>query len=273
MDSLRCIAVDWSGAASDIEQLAHIWIAVVESGRFLSLKNGVTRDEAVKELKKEIESPPVVIGLDFAFSFPKWYLDYKGLDSARGLWKVAKRKGETWLSGKCCPFWGRPGDFKSRPKCLTKDRQFRQTDWDHKKYQPKSVFQVYGSGAVGTGTIRGMPKLVELQDAKATIWPFDAPRPGTANVIEIYPRLIYGKSVTNSGGVRGRDGRRNYLNRLDFYIEKHWREIMIGSADAFDAGVSALVMSHNAGALRELKQTKESRRLLEGEIWSPPRCK
>ena len=181
MESVSCIAVDWSGSKDEGGQRKHIWLAEAESGRLIRLENRRTRDEVVAVLVEEIESGgSVVIGLDFAFSFPEWYLQRCNRQNVRTLWDLAAEKGDQWLAGDTCPFWGRPGRYQKRPANLTVDLRFRQTDEDH---GGKSVFQVYGAGAVGTGTIRGLPALARLQDAGATIWPFDAPNAGRPNVM------------------------------------------------------------------------------------------
>ena len=44
---------------------------------------------------------------------------------------------------------------------------------------------------------------------------------------------------------------------------------MVGNENAFDAGVSALVMSKHAGEFRNLKSTLQPPMSLEGEIWRP----
>ena len=270
MERVTCIAVDWSGSEGEEAQLAHIWLAVAESDSLIRLKNGLTRDEAIAMLVKEIESgDEVVIGFDFAFSFPQWYLLHRKLCCVHELWDLAEREGEEWLSGLRWPFWGRPGPYQKRPGNLKDLFQFRQTDRDHRSSRPKSVFQVYGSGAVGTGTVRGLPALARLQDAGAAIWPFDVPEPGRPSVIEIYPRLFYGREVINNGSVGGRDSRKSYLETHYAHLERHWRDSMIGSADAFDAGVSALVMSAYAGDLRRLEQASQAPKSFEGEIWFP----
>ena len=263
---MKCIAVDWSG--SDEEgQLAHIWLAIAEASGLVRLMNGLTRDEAVSMLVGEIKlGDPVVIGLDFAFSFPERYLVREGIQNARGLWDRAEQQGEEWLNGQTWPFWGRKGPYRKRPQDLVETMQFRETDRAH---GAQSVFKIYTAGAVGTGTVRGLPLLARLKDAGAAIWPFDPPNPGGATVVEIYPRVFYGHGVTNNARVNGRDSRRAYLGAEYPGLERHWRDVMVGSGDAFDAGVSALVMSANAGNLRTLAPAHQRPQSVEGQIWLP----
>ena len=130
------------------------------------------------------------------------------------------------------------------------------------------MFKIAGSGHVGTGTIRGIPELARLRKAGARIWPFDAPQSGRSLVVEIYPRWFYGNAVTNNWTVAGRDSRRDYLEQKYCFLKRHWKDTMIGSPDAFDAGVSALVMSDNSKELLALQQATDRQSLLEGKIWS-----
>lgn len=211
----------------------------------------------------------VVIGLDFAFSFPEWYLQHRQLVGARGLWGLAGAEGEEWLNGNTWPFWGRCGRYLKFPEDLGQHPQFRRTEEDHPDFQPSSVFHVSGGGDVGTGTIRGLPALSRLQAAGAAIWPFNNANPGGATVIEIYPRLFYGRALTNNGSVQGRNDRTNFLEENHPHLEQHWKDTMIGSADAFDAGVSALVMSEHAGELCHLQAAAQPPYSVEGIIWSP----
>ena len=271
MEGVRYIAVDWSGNARRSEQGKAIRLAVVEAGQLVRLEGGRTRDEVMDLLAGEVKSGgrPAIIGFDFAFSFPQWYLQWRKLDNAGDLWHLAAKEQEVWLNGQTWPFWGKPGPYQHLPCDLGEDRRFRQTDVGRENGTPKSVFQVNGAGAVGTGTIRGLPALPRLQNAGAAIWPFDEPRPDGATVIEIYQRLFYGPAVRTSNSAAGQNSRREYLEQQYAHVEQHWRDDMIESGDAFDAGVSALVMSANGSNLRDLRRETDLRKLLEGEIWSP----
>ena len=272
MGNVRCIAVDWSGAADARDQLAHISFAIAEGGHLIRLRNGLTRVEVIDLVLEEFEREgPLFIGLDFAFSFPQWYLEHRRRGNVLALWNLVATDGEQWLEGQTWPFWGLPGPYQRRPETLTPEMEFRHTDEALRLlgYQPFSVFQMNGVGSVGKQSVRGIPELIRLRDAGAAIWPFDAPVPGRPVVIELYPRVLYGRAVINNGAVAGRDSRQNYLNNIYAHLEQHWRDNMTGSADAFDAGVSALVMSAHAGDLQGLHQAADPRELLEGNIWMP----
>lgn len=253
---MRCAAVDWSGRRSGAERF--IWIAEAVDGRLTFLENGRTRAEAVEWL---LRRRPDVVGLDFAFSFPAWYCRTRGWSSGPAVWKgVVGEGGERLLRDELDPFWGRttrrPVPHPGRPS-------LRETE---RGLATKSPFQIGGAGAVGTGSIRGMPHLLELRIGGFAVWPFDAPaEPPVA--IEIYPRALYPPSVGLPRLVkRDRSSRRRHLAR--WFAAEPLLQRAATSEDAFDAAVSALVMSAHAAELAALPALPE--RALEGEIWLPP---
>src|SRR5579871_2490080 len=105
----RFLAIDWSGREPAAGQRRHIYIASWCEGA-VTLKNGYTRDEVCDYLLEAVEQiPELVVGLDFAFSFPAWWLREIGCSSAPELWQRAAQEGERWLKECREPFWGRPG--------------------------------------------------------------------------------------------------------------------------------------------------------------------
>lgn len=269
---MRCIAVDWSGADKVQGQFAGIWLAVARDHALCRLINGLTRDELCEALIEETKlDGEVVIGLDFAFSYPQWFLEEHQVKDAPSMWQLAEREGDYWLKHMPDPFWGaKTNSAKEKPEALRhhRGREFRQTDLANSSQhsQPKSTFQLFGQGAVGAGTVRGLPFLSKLQSAGAAIWPFDAPMDAT--VVEIYPRLLYKSPVTNNMTVKGRDSRRKHLTDHYPHVEQHWNDIMVGNDNAFDAGVSALVMAEHCEQFFQLNEGAGVQ-LLEGEIWRP----
>lgn len=251
---MRVVAVDWSGSLGAAAQRRHIWMATAGQGSVTGLRGGRTRREVVDDLVElAAASPEVVVGLDFAFSFPAWFLRDHGLTTPHDLWRLAARDGEAWLRECAAPFWGRPG--RCRPAL---EEHLRRTEREH--VPAKSAFQVGGAGAVGTGTVRGMPFLAELHDAGFSIWPFDPPGPPT--VVEIYPRAL-----TGAVHKRDADDRCRYLD--GFGLAPAFRSLAEAGEDAFDAAVSALVMSRHEEELRNLGPSAEACTRLEGEIWAP----
>jgi hypothetical protein len=166
-------------------------MAIVEDGVFCVLENGRSRPEVRDELiRLRRMSGRLVVGIDFAFGFPKWYADANGWRCGRDIWRAAHRDGESWLISGAAPFWGRT---TKRPQ--HSGPALRRTE-QAVGGSPRSIFQIGGAGAVGTGSIRGMCVLDELADAGFAVWPFEPA--GEATIIEIYLRLFTGKVVESS---------------------------------------------------------------------------
>ena len=234
-------------------------MAVVRDGRLIELANGFTRDEVIGRLiSRAAVDPKMIVGLDFSFSFPAWFLGQHGATDVTAFWEVVKESGEGWLSMCQPPFWGRPGT--TRP---VGPELFRATDRAFEPVggiRPKSVFQIGGAGAVGTGTIRGIPHLLRLQQAGFSIWPFFPT--GLPLVIEAYPRAMTGPVNKSS-----RAARASYLDGWAMPVEL--RPLAEQSDDAFDAAITALRMSRHVEDLRRLMPTIDPVARLEGSIWVP----
>ena len=262
---MRCIAVDWSGAKIGASQRNKIWLAEAEEGQLTRLEHGRNREQACRELVAVIRSGgDVVIGLDFAFSYPEWFLRRRRLHCVNELWELAKSEGEEWLERKPYPFWG--GGKSTKPAMKASHTEYRETDEEYRSlgYPAQSTFKLNLPGAVGTGTVRGLPFLLMLQDSGAAIWPFE--KPGRSTVVEIYPRLLYGNNVKKAE----RQSRSVYLSRCFGNLNSSDSQKMKESDDAFDAGISALVMSANADTFAQLEPATGAKKL-EGEIWAPER--
>jgi hypothetical protein len=258
---MEVVAVDWSGAAQGAA--ARIFMAHVVDGVLVSLRNGRTRQQVVDDLVELRAHCPagLVVGLDFSFSFPAWFVRSRHCTSVDDVWRAATREGEDWLAGCDPPFWGRPG--RPRP-VLAEHLRRAEKAISVGGISPKSVFQVGGAGAVGTGSVRGMPYLPQLRQAGFSIWPFDPASPWT--VLEIYPRLMTGP-VRKSN----LEQRTLYLNAGPWSLPPAHAASIIGSEDAFDAGISALVMHDNLADLALLRPTTDPVTLLEGDVWRPPK--
>jgi len=265
----RVIAVDWSGAYEAREQRARIWVAEAQGRRLMHLESGRDRAGVVELLLREkTRDPDFIVGLDFAFSFPAWYLEQHGLRSAPELWERVERDGAQWLAASEWPFWGKPG--QGRPNLPKHLRQTEAKVHRTSGFLPKSVFQISGAGSVGAGSLRGMPVLRRLRDAGFSVWPFDPP--GWPRVVEIYPRVLTGR--VNKSNVEQRTA----------YLRDRWpalhatvpalHALATSSDDAFDAAVSALVMDAHADDLAALAPPGDAAQsapeaTLEGEIWVP----
>ena len=255
------VAVDWSGALQ--RAATRIWLAHVVEGELVTLRNGRTRRQVTDDLAAlRARSPDgLVVGLDFSFSLPAWFVRSEGCTTVDDLWRRVEENGEGWLSGCAPPFWGRPG--RPRP-ALAEPYRRAELAISVGGIRPKSSFQIGGTGAVGTGSIRGMPHLRHLRAAGFGIWPFDPPSRWTA--LEIYPRLLTGP-VRKSDPVR----RREYLEAAPWSVAPEFAAAIIGSDDAFDAAISALVMHHHRHDLATLRPSTDPLTLLEGDVWRPPK--
>ena len=146
---VRALAVDWSGKAQGAER--SIWLAEAREGQLVVLECGRTREQVIEYLiELASEDPEIVVGLDFAFSFPRWWCEARGWTNAREVWSAMVTEGEQILERCDPPFWGRPG--KKRPD----QEGRRQTELEGEGGSAKSAFQIGGAGAVRTGSIRGM---------------------------------------------------------------------------------------------------------------------
>ena len=258
----RVLAIDWSGALVGAE--TKIWLAEVASGRLVRLEGGRDRDAIAEHLVAEAERDPrMVVGLDFAFSLPAWFLEERSLRSAHELWALADREADGWLAACEPPFWGRGP--RPRP-AMPEDRHFRraETALRQRRIWPKSVFQIGGAGAVGTGSLRGMRLLHRLHEAGFSIWPFDPP--GWPLVVEIYPRLLTGPVNKSSDSARASYLAAHYPN-----LGTDLTVLAASSDDAFDAAVSALLMARHLDELQVLPPAEDRQTRLEGAIWEPGR--
>jgi hypothetical protein len=254
---MRVLAVDWSGALSGSDR--KIWLAEARGGVLLRLESERTRPELITYIVEEAaRDPDMVVGFDFAFSMPMWYLEKLSLSSAAELWSLADIQAEDWLEACEAPFWGRRGT--KRPSLID---YLRVTDrLDIRGISPKSVFQLAGPGHVGTGSIRGWPYLNALRRGGFCIWPFDTPQPPIA--LEIYPRVLTGPVKKSSPADRER-----YLRERYPAMDRQMSDLAASTDDAFDATVSALVMADHEASFLDLPQIDDRTTLLEGRIWQP----
>lgn len=241
---MRVAAVDWSGRAVGARR--HIWTALVEDGK-LTLESDRDRMQVGDRLVElALADPVLVVGLDFGFSLPLWFLDHHGLKSGH---EVPEQLAERWLRDCPPPFWGRRGRGRGP------EPQYRLTELQAPAAKP--VFQIGGAGSVGTGSLRGFPLLRRLRAEGFAVWPFDPPELPVA--IEIFPRLL-------TGPVR----KCRLLERRAYLLERGWPEEAALSEDAFDAAVSALRMDRFRRPLQALPEETDPVLRREGRIWFGP---
>jgi len=291
----RVVAVDWSGRVDAAGQRRHIWAGVwtanaVGSEARFTLESGRTRDELTEWLiEMAAETPRMVVGFDFSFSYPAWFLRELGIASAPEFWRsVADGQGERWLHRECEDgrFWGKP---KRKPAEFCGEhahRMLRRAETALKVraliadpvqaakvagIAPKSAFQIGGAGAVGTASLRGMPYLLKLREAGFAVWPFDAPAlQRSPMVVEIYTRLMTG--AVNKSSEAARTAYLAQKRRESALYAGLSRGVLAkakGSEDAFDALVSALVMVEHRGEFEGLRRTEDEVFRMEGQTWVP----
>ncbi len=307
----RIVAIDWSGRVDAAGQRRHIYSAVWtavdalgpaarkrarEQGRagVVQLTNGRTRDETARWLiDLSRATPRMVVGFDFCFSFPDWFVHGEhGCGTGPEFWRlVTEQHGERWLApGQADPrFWGKPG---KRPAEFSGDhlhRMLRSTDISCKLtayipdaeraarvrgITPKSVFQIGGSGSVGTASLRGMPVLLHLREAGFRVWPFDQPQLDEVDpaplVVEMYSRLNTGPVHKSNPAARAA-----YLlakRRSDPTYAHLPTEVLRrarASEDAFDALVSCMAMVEQRPTFARLPPPLDPKYVIEGWTWAP----
>jgi hypothetical protein len=260
---VRVIAVDWSGRLT--AEARAIWLAEANGGALVRLEGGRTRGEVVDHLiDVAARDPDVVVGFDFSFSLPQWFLVERGYATVADLWDAAAHDGERWLRECDPPFWGRPG--RPRPDSPTHWRATEEAIAHCVPgVRPKSTFQIGGAGSVGTGSIRGFPELARLRRGGFSIWPFDEAR--TPCALEVWPRACTGAVVKSDAGARAQ-----FLDERFPSIDADAHAHAVASEDAFDAAITALVMSSRLDTpdrLRALGRPPHPQAVLEGWVWMP----
>ncbi len=302
----RVVAVDWSGDRSAAGQRRKIWAGVWTSGRgkvaggSVILEAGRTREELTAWLLAlAAETPAMVVGIDCCFSYPAWFVAECGCTTVFDFWQhVAGGQGEHWLGVDCAEpdrdprFWGRP---HKRPACFSGEhlpRMMRRTDMENKieqaleggdatraalmrGIQPKSPFQVGGSGSVGTGSLRAMEWLSRLHEGGFKVWPFEhaslaTPEPKPL-LVEMYTRLLTGpvKKANTAARREYLKARRKSEPEFSGRLSRAVIAKAEDSEDAFDALVCCLEMVRWRGEFAGLQATADGVTRLEGETWRP----
>jgi hypothetical protein len=295
----RVVGIDWSGRVDAAGQRRHIWAGVWtedSDGKVgVKLEAGRTRAEIAEWLiELARETPRMVVGFDFCFSFPAWFVrDEHFATSAPEFWRhvVEEGHGERWLARNAEDrrFWGKPHKRPAEFSGEHLHRMLRATDINCKilahipeverqarvkGITPKSVFQIGGSGSVGTASLRGFPVLLRLREAGFHVWPFDAPklvgRSARPLVVEMYTRL-------NTGAVH----KSNATARAAYLLKKRKEDPAYAALsrtvmqrarageDAFDALVSIMVMAERRGTFAKLPTPRDPLHGIEGWTWAP----
>lgn len=295
----RVVGIDWSGRVDAAGQRRHIWAGIwTEDARgkvSVRLEAGRTRAEVAEWLVEMArETPRMVVGFDFCFSFPAWFVrDEHGVGSAPEFWRRVVDEGhvERWLmrGAEDGRFWGKPHKRPTEFSGEHLHRMLRATDIDCKivalipeaerqarvkGITPKSVFQVGGAGSVGTASLRGFAVLLRLREAGFRVWPFDRPKlvgvGARPLVVEMYTRL-------NTGAVRksNAEARAEYLRKKRKEsaayagLSRGVMQKALAGEDAFDALVSTMVMAERRDSFGRLPMPRDPLHGIEGWTWAP----
>lgn len=271
MQPTRILTVDWSGAGPG--HARRLWVAEVHHGRLVALRHGQPRDVVTAQLvattaRARAEGERVLIGLDFAFGFPRWYLAARGWASSVEAWTgLTAAAVDELLRAPTFPFWGRE-PTRTRPTALREESDTppsRATERSLRDIaRPFSVFQLVGAGAVGVGSLRGLATLAALHAAGARVWPFtrDVGGPGVV-VAEVWPRLAAPDVIKSDAA-----SRREALQHIAHAVECAPSDVAAAaeSDDAFDALAAAVWLWQHRALLAQLPDDSTPDELREGRI-------
>ncbi len=232
------IIVDWSAKSKPSratpEQNAIWWAVARVDGDIVTVcepEYARTRHCALQQLARliaeELDSGRrLLVGFDFPFGYPVgvaarltgepcaltlWdWLDTRindQPDNKNNRFEVAAKINDVVYPGCGGPFWGRPHKWSCRAistkkppctgqRCHPPERRIA----DQYAANAKTVWQLYGNGAVGSQVLLGLPALEHLRQARdiagrAAVWPFQTGlrRPEAevqAVIAEVYPSLL-----------------------------------------------------------------------------------
>jgi hypothetical protein len=262
----RVIAVDWSGAREPAGALAVAEVRGEATGIDAAVWMPASREETTALLLARARTERVAIGLDFAFSYPRWFVERQRCADGVSLWRRVSARGERWLAEMPPPF---SRTQLARTSVAARGLPlFRATELALSvgaRVTPKSAFQIGGSGQVGMSTRRGIPFLLLLQAAGCAIWPFDVPASDQSVVLEIYPRAVYGGAVAKADAAQ----RAAWLDARAPHLATATRDAAARGDHAFDALASALALWDARAALATLPDARGEVERLEGRIWTP----
>ncbi len=225
------VAVDWSSRSKPAHGADSIWIAVLDGLGDVVLSNPRTRREAEAELRAVIAARSdrrTLVGIDVALGYPVGSADLfgvveAGLPAWRSMWRAIAAAvtddarngnnrfdvaGELNLrSGEQAgPFWGCPPGRSIAGLAPTKPAGFAPGEFRGAERalratgrSPMSVWQLNGSGSVGSQTLTAIPILQRLLDESPytiDVWPFTTgvatPYVGTGGVVvaEVWPTMF-----------------------------------------------------------------------------------
>lgn len=244
------LIVDWSAAAEPRIGADSIWIHVLERDGAGAVSerqvNPPTRHAASGFLADALSDlvardRPTLVGCDFAFGYPAGFAgkicgegaDWRRLwrdidrriaddeDNANNRFEVAAAMNRA-ASGEAFPFWSCPrggvGDViaAKKPRRYGAETLAEFRIAERAARGPKSVWQLYGAGSVGSQTLLGIAHLERLRrhpwlDGRVRVWPFETglqplERPGADGwrvlLAEVYPSMLPVDTTDDGGGVK-----------------------------------------------------------------------
>jgi len=228
------VMVDWSAAATPKTGADSIWYCVVErrGGKLVEtcLNNPNTREAAMQELADHLSDlgargQKVLVGCDFAFGYPRDFAPSLGLNDWAGVWKMlsalikdgADNHNNRFevaaglnqkISATAGPFWGCPkakqNAFLESKKPFLNPLTNEMRLCEQRISGVKPVWQLLGTGCVGSQTLMGIARLEQLRrhpwlEDQIKVWPFEtglsADNLGEITLAEIYPSQIKVQSL------------------------------------------------------------------------------
>jgi hypothetical protein len=284
LDYDRILGIDWSGADKRVNQ--HIYVAALDPAarRVRTVVRAADRDAVESflggdelELAARSRGCPVplrhekdeavLVGLDFAFSFPAGFTlpgrerSWSWEDLAR--WTAGLEGTVLDLEIRRQPdlrkqFFLGKGD-PAAPLLRTTERELATRGGS----RPTSVVHLVGAQQVGRGAIRGIPMLARLRaHRRAAIWPFDPPLGEGLTIVEVFPRLWLEPGMRK----QRRSDRRDQLEHWErggITFEENARMACVASADAIDAAAAAIGLAE----LDRLRPLPELPGLARREGW------
>lgn len=225
------IMVDWSASSTPKTGADSIWYCVMErrAGKLveMALKNPSTREQACLDLADILSDltsrgMKTLVGFDFSFGYPKGFAQALGLTDAtwQGVWRELARSIQDGadnhnnrfevaggfnqkISGTAGPFWGCPkarqSEFLESKKSYLSPLTNEMRLCEQRINGVKPVWQLLGTGCVGSQTLMGIARLEQLRHHpwfadQVKIWPFQtglsADDLGAITFAEIYPSQI-----------------------------------------------------------------------------------
>lgn len=236
MDFDDCLMVDWSANSRPKSGKDSVWWCVAsrenERVRIETPVNSRTRSDAIDAIAARLKAMAaqgrsILVGFDFPYAYPRGFAGALGLTGEpwRAIWNelsglvrddqrnFANNRFQVAASlnrrlPEDSPFWGCPGSAQCTALKMTKGgmprgslAEFRVAE--RRIHGPKSCWQLFYNGSVGSQALLGIPYLARLRDdpqlaSVSAVWPFETgatipPRVfGRARIVhaEIYPSSI-----------------------------------------------------------------------------------